>query len=68
MTPPTPSLIRATREGLGLAQPDAARLIRRTLRQWQRYEAGTSKLDPILWQAWRVKAARIAKRNQEHTP
>jgi transcriptional regulator with XRE-family HTH domain len=71
MTPITAAHIRAARLTAGLTQPEAARLIGRTLRQWQRYESGISRLDPILWRAWQAKAARFIRKStttQEPTP
>ncbi len=53
---PTPTVIIATRERVGLTQGDAGALIGRSERAWRSYEAGTRELDPILWQVWRIRA------------
>jgi predicted transcriptional regulator len=53
---PTPAVIIATRESVGLTQEAAAALIDRSDRAWRAYEAGHRELDPILWQVWRIRA------------
>lgn len=54
---PSPAEIRRTRELAGLSQATAANLIYRTLRNWQQWEGGERKMDPALWELFRLKAA-----------
>lgn len=56
MKVPSPSAIRQARERAGLTQEAAARLIGRSKRVWAAYEAGERGLDPVLWQAWMIRA------------
>lgn len=54
---PSPAEIRQARELAGLSQTIAANLIYRTLRNWQQWEGGERKMDPALWELFRLKAA-----------
>jgi hypothetical protein len=52
----SPDQIRAARHRAGLSQSAAGRLIGRSLRVWQAYEAGERGIDPVLWQVWLIRA------------
>lgn len=46
---PTPEMIKEARSLSGLTQEEAAEKIRATLRAWQGWEQGVSKMHPGLW-------------------
>lgn len=52
---PSPTNIRAVREAAGLTQGQAAALIYRTARNWQQWEGGERRMDPALWELFRLK-------------
>ncbi len=58
---PAPLAIRRARLMLGLTQAQAAKLIYRTGRRWHDFESGKSPMDPLMWEIWEVKAAKVAK-------
>lgn len=53
---PSPGDIRAMREAAGLTQGQAAALIYRTARNWQQWEGGERRMDPALWELFRIKS------------
>lgn len=55
MNNPTPAEIRQARESAGLSQTAAAALISSTMRTWQDWEAGKSRMHPGLWELFRIK-------------
>lgn len=57
--PPTPAHIRACREALGLSQTAAGALCWAKLRTWQSWEGGEREMQPAVWLAWLVRAARL---------
>lgn len=52
---PDPAEIAAARQSAGLTQLQAAELIYRTLRNWQQWEGGERRMDPALWELFRIK-------------
>jgi putative transcriptional regulator len=60
---PTPGDIRAVREAAGLTQCQAAALIYRTARNWQQWEGGERRMDPALWELFRLKSTLNIVRN-----
>jgi DNA-binding transcriptional regulator YiaG len=52
---PKPDEIRAAREAAGLSRLDAAALIYRSVRGWEKFESGERPLDPALWELWLLK-------------
>jgi len=52
MNSPTPAQIRKARLALNLTKPQAAALIGVSLRAWEEWEAGRTKMHPAFWQAW----------------
>lgn len=58
---PSPAEIKAARESVGLTQGAAAALIYRTARNWQQWEGGDRRMDPALWELFRIKAALIVR-------
>lgn len=52
---PLPEDIRAGREAADLTQTAAARLVYHSLRNWQQWEGGERKMDPALWELFRLK-------------
>jgi len=59
--PPAPLAIRRARLMLGLTQAQAGALIYRTARSWITWESGRAPMDPLMWEIWQDKAARVAK-------
>jgi transcriptional regulator with XRE-family HTH domain len=60
--PPAPLAIRRARLMLGLTQGQAAALIYKTARTWISYETGRHAMDPVLFEVWLIKSAKLAKR------
>lgn len=54
---PTPDEIRAAREAANLSRPDAAALIYRSGRGWEKFENGQRTMDPALWELWTLKVS-----------
>ncbi len=52
---PSPHQIRAVRESAGLTQVAAGDLVYRSERNWQQWEAGERRMDPALWELFRIK-------------
>ena len=52
---PTPCQVRAAREAAGLTVAQAASLIHKTARAWQRWEDGTREMDPALFELFCLK-------------
>lgn len=52
---PAPEEIRAAREAAGLSQTAAGALLYRSLRNWQQWEGGERRMDPALWELFRIK-------------
>jgi DNA-binding transcriptional regulator YiaG len=55
--PPHPDEIRAARTAAGLSRADAAVLIYRSKRGWEKFESGERKMDPVLWESWLLKVS-----------
>lgn len=55
MDSPSPELIKSTRKGLGLTQTQAAAVICKKWRLWQRCESGEREMDPCLWDYFLIK-------------
>lgn len=55
---PKAAQIRTARESAGLSQTRSAEIVYVTLRTWQNWEAGKTKMHPILWDCYKgaVKA------------
>ncbi len=52
---PRPDEIIGTRINAGLTQQQAAKKIYSTLRTWQHWEAGESRMHPGLWELFKIK-------------
>lgn len=52
---PSPEEIRAARKAAGLTQTQAAHLVYCSLRTWQQWEAGRSKMPQGLWELFMSK-------------
>lgn len=52
---PTPAEIKGAREAAGLTQEDASALLYRSGRNWQQWELGERRMDPALWELFRLK-------------
>ena len=52
---PAPEHIIITREKAGLSQEKAAKIIYSSLRTWQHWEAGESRMHPGLWELFKIK-------------
>ena len=55
MNNPTSEQIKQVRNDFGLTQTQAAALIYKSLRAWQQWEAGDRKMDPALWEFFKIK-------------
>ncbi len=55
---PTPTEVRAAREAAGLTQPQAAEVVRGSMRAWQEWEAGNRRMHPGLWELFTLKLKR----------
>ena len=49
------STIKKARLDAGLTQMQAAELVAKQLRTWQRYEAGERKIDQATWELFKIK-------------
>ncbi|MCF7697057.1 helix-turn-helix domain-containing protein [Mycetohabitans sp. B2] len=54
---PMPADIKAIRVAAGLSQSEAAFKVYRTARNWQQWEAGDRRMDPALWELFKLKIA-----------
>jgi DNA-binding transcriptional regulator YiaG len=61
MHKPKPEEIKTARIASGLTQTACAALIGKTCRAWQYYEVGARKMDPALWELWKIKLAEAKK-------
>lgn len=59
---PAQENIRALRKAEGLTQTDAATLIHSSLRTWQDWEAGVTRMHPGLWELFKIKASKCHPR------
>jgi DNA-binding transcriptional regulator YiaG len=57
---PSPEQIRAARDAAGLSQTAAAAMIYSTMRTWQDWEAGKSRMHPGLWRLFKLLIKRGA--------
>lgn len=55
MTAPAPKQIYDLRVRTNLTQTQAAAVIYRKLRTWQDWESGNTKMDPALWELFKIK-------------
>ncbi len=53
---PTPEQVAKARERMKMTQAEAAALIYKQWRAWDRYEKGLRKMDPAYWELWQIKA------------
>lgn len=56
-----PTEVIALRKAAGLTQTAAAKLVRRTLRTWQNWEAGVCRPDPAAIELFKLKALVLQK-------
>jgi DNA-binding transcriptional regulator YiaG len=47
--------IKSARLNAGLTQTQAAEIVSKQLRTWQRYEAGGRKIDSATWELFKIK-------------
>lgn len=59
MKKPTPRQIRSARESAKLSRTDAAALVYRSVRAWEKYETGERNMDPAIWELWQIKVREI---------
>lgn len=64
MRPPTPDEVRAARAAAGLSQREAAELIYRPRRAFEKWEQGARPMDPALFELFQLKAGRRAKQER----
>ena len=53
---PSPEQIIKARERAKMTQEEAAALIYKKWRAWDRYEKGQRQMDPAYWELWQIKA------------
>lgn len=53
---PSPDQIARARERSKMTQTQAAELIYKKWRAWDRWEKGLRKMDPALWELWQIKS------------
>lgn len=53
---PTKEQVSKARERMKLTQEQAAALIYKKWRAWDRYEKGERTMDPAYWELWQIKA------------
>ena len=51
---PTPAAIRKARERAKLSRADAAKLIYKSVRSWEKWEMGERPMDPAFWHLFRL--------------
>ena len=54
MKSPTPAEIRKARERAKLSRADAAKLIYKSVRSWEKWETGERPMDPAFWHLFRL--------------
>ena len=57
---PLPAEIRAAREAAGLTRREAGALLYRSADGWEKWELGTARMDPALWELFRFKMRHLA--------
>jgi len=55
MRPPNPKQMRAARERAKLSRKEAAALIYKSVRTWEKWENGERRMDAALWELWTIK-------------
>ena len=55
MTAPTPQQIARKRNDAGLTQTQAAAMLHKTLRTWQKWESGDTVMDLAYWELFNIK-------------
>ena len=63
--PPKSEDIQQVRKSLGLTQSDAAKLVYRTTRQWQKYESGEIPMDLAVWQLFLLKGTVLSVKREQ---
>ena len=58
---PSPELIKSKRNEVGLTQTQAAKLVYRTVQNWQQWESGTRKIDLAAWELFNLKIQLLNK-------
>ena len=56
---PTAKQILQARKNANLTQSQAAGLIYKTLRNWQKYESGEIHMDRALWELFKIKTSTL---------
>ncbi len=52
---PTKEQVRSAREAAGLTQPQAAEVVRGSMRAWQEWESGNRRMHPGLFELFQIK-------------
>lgn len=61
MSTPTPQQIARTRNDAGLTQTQAAALLHKNLRTWQKWEGGDVPMDAAYWELFNLKIKKERK-------
>ena len=52
---PSPDEISKARLAAGLSRAEAAALIYKSVRSWEKWEIGERPMDPAFWELWNLK-------------
>lgn len=59
MNSPTPEEIKSAREKAGLLLKNCAELVHIHITNWQKYEAGVTKMHPSMWELFLIKTGQL---------
>lgn len=55
----TPEQLKQARSNAGLSQTQAAKLVHRSLRNWQQMEGGERQIDPAIFELFMIKTGQL---------
>ena len=58
MNNPTPEEIKQARKDAGLTQPQAAALLYKSCRAWQKWESGDARMDKAMFELFMIKVGK----------
>lgn len=62
MKPPKTKEIRSRRAQIGFTQSQAAQIIYCSMRTWQEWEGGRTKMHPAFWELWMLRTDAMRER------
>lgn len=54
---PAAEEVKVARKSLGLTQPEAAMIVKSSMRAWQQWESGERRMHPGLWELFQIKTS-----------